>query len=102
MDYSAALALGALLGLPIAVLGAAIGQGRVGAAAMEGIARQPEAAGRIQLAMIIALALIEALVIYALVMFLLTMGKMPNAVPTTTTAPVAAATHTAPTTTPAE
>ena len=64
--YLAMLALGAGLGLPIAVLGAALGQGKVGAAALEGIARQPEAAGRIQMAMIIALALIESLAIYAL------------------------------------
>lgn len=100
MLYLAFLALGITLGLPIAVLGAATGQGRVGAAAMEGIARQPEAAGRIQTAMIIALALIEALVIYALLMFFLTFSKVPNitaeqalqmsagsATPVTTTAP---------------
>jgi F-type H+-transporting ATPase subunit c len=78
MSYAAALAMCTLLGLPIAVLSAAIGQGKVGAAAMEGIARQPEAAGRIQTAMIIALALIEALVIYALVMFLMTSTKLPG------------------------
>ncbi len=75
--YLAALAFGVTLGLPIAVLGAGLGQGRVGAAAMEGIARQPEAAGRIQTAMIIALALIEALVIYALLMFFVANGKLP-------------------------
>lgn len=88
MNYSAALALGALLGLPIAVLGAGIAQGLVGSSAMQAISRQPEASSKIQLAMIIALALIEALVIYALVMFLLTMGKLPNAEATT---PIAAA-----------
>src|SRR5438067_12391864 len=69
--YLAALALGAGLGLPIAVIGAGIGQGLVGMGAMGGIARQPEAAGRIQTAMIIALALIESLVIYALLIALL-------------------------------
>jgi F-type H+-transporting ATPase subunit c len=78
MGYAAALALATLLGLPIAVLSAAIGQGKVGAAAMEAIARQPEAAGRIQTAMIIALALIEALVIYALVMYFMNFGKLPS------------------------
>lgn len=81
MWYLAFAALGVFLGLPIAVLGAAMGQGRVGAAAMEGIARQPEAAGRIQLAMILALALIEALVIYALVMFFLSNSKLPAITP---------------------
>lgn len=75
--YLAALAIGVTLGLPIAVIGASLGQGRVGAAAMDGIARQPEAAGRIQTAMIIALALIEALVIYALLMFFVANGKLP-------------------------
>jgi F-type H+-transporting ATPase subunit c len=65
------LALGVGFGLPIAVLGAALGQGRAGAAALEGIARQPEAAGRIQMAMIIALALIESLAIYALLVSLI-------------------------------
>lgn len=77
MLYLAFLALGVTLGLPIAVLGAGMGQGRVGAAAMEGIARQPEAASRIQTAMIIALALIEALVIYSLLMFFMIKGNLP-------------------------
>jgi len=93
-SYLTALAIGSLLGLPIAVLGAALGQGRVGAAAMEGIARQPEAAGRIQTAMIIALALIEALVIYALLMFFMSSSKLP-----TITAEQAAASAAAPVTT---
>ena len=69
MLYGAMLALAAGLGLPIAVISAALGQGRAAAAALEGIARQPEAAGKIQTAMIIGLALIESLVIYALLMF---------------------------------
>jgi len=68
--YLAALALGAGFGVPVAVLSAALGQGRAGAAGIEGIARQPEAAGRIQTAMIIVLALIESLVIYALLISL--------------------------------
>ena len=78
MIYLAALAIAVGLGLPIAVIGAGLGQGKVGAAAMEGIARQPEAAGKIQVAMIIALALIESLVIYALLIFFLLMGKLPD------------------------
>jgi F-type H+-transporting ATPase subunit c len=56
--------------VPVAVIGAALGQGRAGAAGIEGIARQPEAAGRIQTAMIIVLALIESLVIYSLLIAL--------------------------------
>lgn len=69
--YLALLALGAGLGVPLAAFGAALGQGKVGAAALEGIARQPEAAGRIQTAMIIALALIESLAIYGLLVSLI-------------------------------
>ena len=77
MLYLMALALAVGLGVPIAVLSAAIGQGKAAASAMEGIARQPEAAGRIQTAMIIALAFIESLVIYALLMFFILSGKLP-------------------------
>ncbi len=64
------------LGVPIAVLGGAAGQGRAAAAALEGIARQPEAAGEIRILLIIALALIESLVIYALLTFFLLMGNI--------------------------
>jgi F-type H+-transporting ATPase subunit c len=78
MLYLAMLALATGLGLPIAVIGAGLGQGKVGASAVEGIARQPEAAGRIQTAMIIALALIESLVIYALLMFFILSGRLPD------------------------
>lgn len=78
MLYLMALALAVGLGVPIAVLSAAIGQGKAAASAMEGIARQPEAAGRIQTAMIIALAFIESLVIYALLMFFILSGKLPE------------------------
>ncbi|MDH7600760.1 MAG: ATP synthase F0 subunit C [Armatimonadota bacterium] len=66
-----ALILAIGFGLPIAVLGGAAAQGRAASAALDGIARQPEAAGKIQVAMIIALALIESLVIYALLISLI-------------------------------
>ena len=69
--YLSMLALAAGLGVPIAVLGCGIGQGLAGGKALEGIARQPEAAGRIQMAMIIALALSESLAIYALLVSLI-------------------------------
>ena len=62
-----------LLGLAAAA--GAIGQGRGLAAACEGIARNPSAAGAIRLAMIIGLALIESLVIYALIIAYLVMNK---------------------------
>jgi F-type H+-transporting ATPase subunit c len=78
MDYPAALALAVGLGLPIAVLMASTAQGRAAAAAVESIARQPEAAGDIRSALLLALALIESLVIYCLLTFLLLMGKLPG------------------------
>ena len=66
--------------VPVAVISGALGQGKAAAAALEAIARQPEAAGKIQTAMIIGLALIESLVIYAFViaLILLFMG-VPSA-----------------------
>ena len=79
MMYFAALAIAVGLGLPIAVIGAGLGQGRAAAAGLEGMARQPESGAQIQIAMIIALAFIESLVIYALVMFFILSGKLPTA-----------------------
>lgn len=81
MLYLGLLGLGVAIGLPIAVIGAGLGQGKAAAAALEGIARQPEAAGKIQTVMIIALALIESLVIYALLMFFMLNNKLPQLTP---------------------
>ena len=77
MLYLGLLAFGTAIGLPIAAFGVGLGQGRAVAAAVEGISRQPEAGGQIQTAMIIGLALLEALVIYALLMFFILSGKFP-------------------------
>ena len=74
--FKAALALGCGLGIAIAAFGGALAQGRAAAAALEGIARNPEAAGKVMTPMIIALALIESLVIYALVISFMLMGKI--------------------------
>jgi F-type H+-transporting ATPase subunit c len=60
-------ALAACVGFAIAVFGGAIGQSRIGAAACEGAARNPGAAPKIQTMMILGLALIESLVLFALV-----------------------------------
>ena len=68
--------VGLALGVPIAVLGGAAAQGRDAAAALEGLARQPEAAGELRILLIISLALIESLVIYALLTFFLLMGRI--------------------------
>ncbi len=59
------------IGMGIAVLGAAIGQGFVGAKAMESIGRNPESSKNLFIPMIIALAFIEALVLYFLLLALI-------------------------------
>ena len=57
----------AAIGAGLAVIGASLGIGKIGAHAMDAIARQPEAAGKIQTAMIIAAALIEGAALFAIV-----------------------------------
>ncbi len=70
------IALGAGLGIGLAALGGGIGQGRAAGSALEGIARNPGAAGQIRGPMILGLALIESLVIYALIIALLLVLKV--------------------------
>ena len=65
--YQTMLALTLPLALGVAALASAFGLGRAVSAAMDAIARQPEAGAQIQTAMIIGCALIEALTIYVLV-----------------------------------
>ena len=76
MDSSAMLGLAIPLGLGIAALGSAIGIGTAVKGAMDAMGRQPEALGKIQTAMIIGAAFIEALTIYALVLGFVLMGKI--------------------------
>ena len=76
MDYQAMLGLALPIGLGIAAVGSGLGLGRAVGSAMEAIGRQPEASGKIQVAMIIGAALIEALTIYALVTVFLLQGKI--------------------------
>ena len=61
--------LGATIGAGIVVIGAALGIGKIGAAAMEAMGRQPEAANNIRMSMIIAAALIEGVALLAVVVF---------------------------------
>ncbi len=61
----------AALGAGLVAIGAALGIGKIGSSAMEGIARQPEAGGKIQTAMIIAAALIEGVSLFAVLVTLL-------------------------------
>ena len=66
LSVSSSKALGAGIGFGLAAGLAGIGQGLVGSRAAEGAARNPGAAGTVQTLMIIALALIESLVLFAL------------------------------------
>jgi F-type H+-transporting ATPase subunit c len=66
--------LAAGLAIAIAAFGGALGQGKTAAAALEGIARNPAAQGKIFVPMIIGLALIESLVLYAFVIAFLIKG----------------------------
>ncbi len=59
------------IGCGLALIGAGIGIGRIGASAVEAIARQPEAAGKIQTAMIISAALVEGVTFFALIVCML-------------------------------
>ena len=69
------MALGAGLGAGIAVIGAGLGIGRIGGQAVEGMARQPEAAGRIQTAALILAALIEGAALFGVVVAFQIQGK---------------------------
>jgi len=76
MDPAVALGFALPLGVGIAALGCGMGIGRAVEGAMNAMGRQPEAAGRIQVGMIIGAAFIEALTIYALVTVFLFMGRV--------------------------
>ena len=62
---------GAAIGAGLVILGAGLGIGRIGGQAVEGMSRQPEAAGNIQTAMIISAALIEGATFFALIVCML-------------------------------
>jgi F-type H+-transporting ATPase subunit c len=66
----------AAVGMGIAVLGGGKGIGQIGGSAMEGIARQPEAAGRIGTNMIIAAALIEGFTFTAIILAFVLSNKV--------------------------
>src|SRR5262245_8207862 len=68
-------AIGAGIGAAITILGAGIGFGRIGASALESMARQPEIAGRIQTAMLIIAALLEGATFFSLIVCILINGK---------------------------
>ncbi len=70
------IAIAANIGIGIAAFGSALGQGRMAAAAMESIGRNPNSAGQIFTPMIIGLAFIEALTLYALVIAFFLQAKI--------------------------
>jgi F-type H+-transporting ATPase subunit c len=63
--------LGGAFGAGLVILGAGMGIGRIGSSAVESMARQPEVAGNIQTAMIIAAALIEGATFFGLIVCML-------------------------------
>lgn len=69
-------ALGSGLAIGLAVLGAALGQGRAAASALEGISRNPGAADRIQTPFILGMALMESLALFAFAIAFLLYGKI--------------------------
>ena len=70
------MAVGAGLGAGLAVIGAGLGIGRIGGQAVEGMARQPEAAGKIQTAALILAALIEGAALFGVVIAFQIQGKI--------------------------
>ena len=78
LDAIGKIALAAALAIGLGTIGTGIGQGLTMFSALSGIARNPETAGTIRVNMIIGLALIESLCIYALVVAFILVGKLPS------------------------
>ncbi len=77
MIYFALLSIAVAM-LAFAAFGCGIGQGIAVLGAANGMARQPEMAGKIQLVMFVGLAFIESLTIYSLMMSFILLGKLPK------------------------
>lgn len=71
-------AIGAGIALGLAVIGGGLGQGKIGAAAMDGIARNPQAQGSMFVPMIIALVFVETLILFTWVVANGIAGKIPG------------------------
>lgn len=74
-SWKGQLALAIGLGLGIAAVGGALGQGKAASAALEGIGRNPAAADKLFTPMLLSLAIIESLVIYSLVISFMLLDK---------------------------
>ena len=70
------LAIAVGFGVAVAAFGGGLGQGRIAAAACEGIARNPGAAGGVRAAMILGLVFVETLTLFTFVMGILLYGKL--------------------------
>ena len=75
------LYLSGAIGAALTILGAGWGIGKIGSAAVESMARQPEVAGQIQTAMIIAAALIEGVTFFALIICIINGAPFPKFTP---------------------
>ena len=78
-DYGMA-GIGAGLAAGLGVIGAGLGIGRIGGSAVEAIARQPEMAGRIFINMILTAALVEGVALFAVIVGVLALAKIPSPV----------------------
>ena len=76
IQVKVAVAISAGVAVAIAGFGAALGQGRVGAAAMESIGRNPNAADKLFLPLVLTLALLEALALYGFVIAIILTGRI--------------------------
>ena len=74
-------AWGAGIGAGLVIIGAGLGFGRIGSAALESMARQPQTAGQVQTAMIIIGALLEGVAFFALVICFQAVGRIPSPLP---------------------
>ena len=70
--------LSGAIGAALTIMGAGYGIGKIGTAAVESMARQPEVAGQIQTAMIIAAALIEGVTFFALIVCIMNGAPWPT------------------------
>lgn len=75
-EPNAAIAIGMALAIGLAALGGGLGQGKAAAAALEGICRNPSASQKVFTPMLLGLAFIESLVIFALVIAFMLNGSM--------------------------
>ena len=75
MTDSAIIAIAAAISIAFSTIGPGLGQGKA-AAAMESIARQPDAAGEIRSSLIISMAMMEALTIYGLLIAFMLVAKV--------------------------